>query len=194
MNRVLSLPIVVLVLVSSGLAQGKLASPPIRNEEDLDKFLAGSTLQKCQAHFHQCAHDLSEWMKWGSETYPIGQELYAENIKLTADNKKLRSDLDSNHVWLLLGFAGIGVGMGVVLVSIRFLSRKWRASPTGKQLVVLVLGAAWVSITALVSASTPRLSVHPVNLALTVGVYSIPAMLFSGIAFWWLDKAKRESH
>lgn len=194
MNRVPLLALATLILVTSGLAQTTLTSPPIRNEEDLDKFLAGTTLQECQAHFHQCAHDLSDWMKWGDENYPIGQRLYAENIRLTADNKKLRSDLESNHVWLLLGFAGIGVGLGVVLVSIRFLWRKWRASPTGKQLTVLALGATWISVTALVSASTPRLSVHPVNLAFTVGVYSIPALLFSGIGFWWLDRAKHESH
>jgi hypothetical protein len=194
MNRVLSLALVGLVLVSGGLAQTQITSPPIRSEEDLDKFLAGGTLQECQVHFHECSHDLSEWVKWGNENYPIGQQLYAQNVKLTADNKKLRAGLNSNYMWVFLGFCGFGAGLGVVLLSIRFLRRKWRASPMGKQLTVLVLGAVWITVVALVSLNIPRLSVHPVNLAFTVGVYSIPAILFSGIAFWWFAKAKQELH
>lgn len=125
--------------------------------EDLDKFLAGGTLPECQVHFHQCSHDLSEWVKWGNENYPIGQQLYAENVRLAADNKSLRDDLDSNRVRVFLGFAGVGAGFGVVVVSVRLLRRKWRASPLGKQLTVLVLGAVWVSVVALVSGNIPSL-------------------------------------
>jgi len=53
---------------------------------------------------------------------------------------------------------------------------------------VLVMGAAWVSVVALIAASDSRFSYHPVSSALRVGVWSLPALVFGAVAFWWFGK------
>jgi len=90
-----------------------------------------------------------------------------------------------------IAFVALGAGIFVAFMLLKALVRAWPSSPAKKQLVVLSLGALWVSSAAVIGASDPRLSIHPVNLAFTVGVYSLPAVLFAGVAFWWFEQQKR---
>jgi|HubBroStandDraft_3_1064219.scaffolds.fasta_scaffold83979_2 hypothetical protein len=195
MSRVTSLMVVGLLCVCGSLAQ---TAPPLRNVEDVDKFLAGSTLKECKTHFHECAQNLSDLQQWADANYPIGQRLSAANLQLmtennhlTVVNRELQSEVTENRVELFFWLVAAGVGLVAVSMTVRFLWRKWRLSPAGKQLAVLVLGALWMTAAVFVALDNPSLSVHPINLAVTVVVYSLPAILFAGIAFWWFEKAPK---
>jgi hypothetical protein len=59
-----------------------------------------------------------------------------------------------------------------------------------KQLLVLTVGAGWVTVAG-IGVSDSNLSNHPVNLFLTVVVYSLPALTFGGIGFWWFGKTEK---
>jgi hypothetical protein len=71
---------------------------------------------------------------------------------------------------------------------IGFFRKPWFSAK--KQLIALVAGAIWVSVAALISVDDARLTDRPVSLVFTIFAYSIPAALFSGIAFWWFGKGK----
>jgi hypothetical protein len=114
----------------------------------------------------------------------------ADNDELTVANRKFEKELNDQRAWLFFGFAGVGAGLAVAFLTVRFLWRKWRLSPTGKQLGVLVLGALWMTAAVFVALNDSTLAPHPINLAVTVVVYSLPAILFASIAFWWFEKAK----
>lgn len=46
---------------------------------------------------------------------------------------------------------------------------------------------------AVVAVNDSDLTKHPVNLLFTVLVYSIPALAFGGIGFWWFGRAVEKS-
>ena len=55
-------------------------------------------------------------------------------------------------------------------------------------LAVLILGSVWITAAALIAVNDSDLSKHPVNMLFTVLVYSLPALLFGGVGFWWFGK------
>ena len=61
-----------------------------------------------------------------------------------------------------------------------------------KQLLVLLVGAVWVSVAALIGVNDSGLSHHPVNMVFTIFAYSIPALALCGVGFWWFGKAKQQ--
>jgi hypothetical protein len=149
------------------------------------------------AELSACQAKVKEWDDWAAVNVPRAKSYYDANLVLEADNERLlgtnqslTEDLAKNRPVVFFEFCGIGAGSVVALVTLWILWRKWRLSPTGKQLGVLMLGAAWMTVAVFVALNESTLAAHPINLAVTVVVYSLPAILFAGIAFWWFEKAK----
>jgi ABC-type dipeptide/oligopeptide/nickel transport system permease component len=184
MNRIVLL-LAVLVLAGCTLAQ-TAKSPPgkIISFEDLDKFLAGRTLPECQKNFHECESKLTDLKSWADRNYPIGQQLAAEN-------EQLRSELARNTAtWLrvCIIFAALGFGIFMAFLVSRGVRRAWPLSFEHKQLAVLLLVAAWITVAVVFAVSDSRFWVHPMSSAFGVGVWSIPALVFGAVAFWWFGK------
>ena len=163
-------PWLCLATIALMFAFGQSPEPqqPIRTMEDLDKFLAKplSDKQLLEARTHEL------------------QECQSHNLQL-------QQNLDSHRevrLRIFIAFTGVGAGLLVTILVFRQVKHAWSASPAGKQLMVMVLGATWISAVALIEANNEHLSGHPLNLAFAVAVYSIPAVLFSGIGMWWLGK------
>jgi hypothetical protein len=183
MNRVL-----LLWLIFLGIGMAQTAQPSTGKaitEEEVDKILAGKTLSECQQHFHRCERDLTQLQIWADENYPIGQ-------RLAADNNELRSELASSNrdirVRVAIAFAALGFGMFLAFLIARAVHRVWPLSFEHKQLAVLVLVAIWVSTATLFAVSNAHFWLHPISSGVGVGVWSLPALTFGAVAFWWFGK------
>lgn len=142
------------------------------------------------------------WKEWADRAMPKYQTLsqdydtlWRENRHLKQENGELQSKAEfmsviGTIVSVAVAAMGIGVGAFGAFVLGRLVKRSRPLSPTARQLIVLVVGGIWVSAAALIGVKDDTLSTHPVNLLFTVLVYSIPALAFGGIGFWWFGKAK----
>ncbi|MGH9564683.1 MAG: hypothetical protein ACRD4F_07300, partial [Candidatus Angelobacter sp.] len=57
-----------------------------------------------------------------------------------------------------------------------------------KQLAIMTLAALWIIIAGALLLSDNDLNKHPVNLLVSLFICSLPAVLFGGIALWWLKQ------
>jgi len=189
MSYVTSLVISLLLLLCTSMAQNASSSAPsIKSAADLDKFLAGNSLKDCQANF-------ATLQNWANANYDRAQSLQVENTRL---RRELASETKRGDR-MFLGFLGAGVGLyctwlasyllRLVVASAR---RSWPVSKQKRQLIVLLMIASWMSIVSVLASNNEGLAGHPINLAVWILVYSVPALSFGGIAVWWFGRSKPE--
>jgi len=171
-------------------ASAQTAPPPLHAIEDVDRFLAGSTLKECQGHFHECEQNLSDLQEWAGRNYPIGQRLAAENEQLRA--RAVSEGKAEVRLRIFIGFGGVGFGLFFAWATVKAIRRWWPSSKQRRQLITLLLMAAWVTVVAAVGIGDSALAHHPINLAVSVFVYSIPALAFGGVGVWWFGRTKPE--
>lgn len=157
---------------------------------------APKTLSACQAK-------ISEWQRWYENNIAVfenlktgNDQLRQENSELDADNSRLRNQLRiSEPVGVFVALLGVGAGIAVIFILGKLLRRiQWPAlklSREKKKLLLLIGGAVWVSVVVVICSQEQILYLHPINLLVAVVVYSIPVVLFDGIAFWWLRDPKK---
>lgn len=131
-----------------------------------------------------CQSELKKWQEWGRINAPRHEQLIR-------DYEMLEQDRSNQLAAFIAGGLAIGFGGGMAVLGIKGLRRIWPLSRERKQLAVLILGAAWITIAGFVVANDSWLSQHPVNMLLTIFVYSLPALLFGGIGAWWFGRARR---
>jgi hypothetical protein len=146
---------------------------------------------------------VDEWQQWYNGNIAVFGDLRGSNIRLeqensesNSENSKLRNKLRlAEPVEVFIGLLGLGAGIGTIFPLGKWLLRASRSlltlSPEKKKLLLLIGGAAWISVVVLIVSQQQILYLHPVNLLAAVVVYSIPAILFDGIALWWLGSTKR---
>ncbi len=146
----------------------------------------------------------SEWNAWADRAMPHYQTLSRDyevlkvsynTLKEENENLKVSLALESTqNKWLGFWSVGIlgGVSIGIVILIAKWFRRMRPLSAARKQLIWLVLGAVRITVAALIAVNDYELSKHPVNMVFMVLVYSLPAVLFSGIGFWWFGKAKQQ--
>lgn len=179
------------------LGRKKSATPPVQQSSDslidqeLEKLLGPpreapvGTLSECQA-------TVLRWQKWNDQRFRDEKPLQTENTQLK-ERLAVAEYAARDYVQLFAAFVAIGLGIFVAFVIFRGLSQfLLSSSPAKKQLVVLVLAAMWISVAVVVGTQDRRLSNHPINLATTVVVYSLPAIMFATIAFWWFERKSNE--
>ena len=156
-------------------SQSSSTTPKKYSRVEAREFLANATLRICQKDLDTAAN---------------------KNLILESDNKALEIELRSQQTrrrrdWAIQSlFLGLGVGLSISIAS---LVVKWfrsvrPMSPLRKQLLALVVGALWISAAGVIVSQTGDLLRHPVSMAFAVWLYSLPGILFSGIAFWWFAK------
>ena len=155
-----------------------------------------SELQKCQAtnkalyaagvenegKIDKLQKDNQEWEEWYEATWG---PMKAENDRLHAENSQ-------TALRIFLIFAGIGAGASSAWGALKAIRRWWPVSKQRRQLITLLFMAAWVTTAAVIGLSDSRLAFHPVNLVLSVFVYSLPALTFGSVAVWWFGRTKPE--
>lgn len=171
------------VLMLAGACLGQITEPPtkpMRTIQDVDLAL--------------CRSDLAQWKDWYKTNQPIINATISNLHTVQDDNARLRERLQSIEETWLMGGAGLGAGVFLMFIFATAAKRVWTSvpavAPVKKQLLVLILAASWITIAAFLAEQQPRLVNHPVNMAFTVAMYSLPALLFGGIAVWWFGKAK----
>jgi len=190
------------IVFQSLTAQNKMAgqkSPATSASEQagFGKFV-DSLLPQTKPSIDECENEIRKLRAWSDDAYSKYQELSAaldseknENDDLRKQNSDLGQKLSlEDHKDEFLGFLGLGVGIAAVFLIGRIVRCALPLTTERKQLIVLVSCAAWISVVAVIGLFTERLSRHPVNLVLTIIVYSLPAISFSGIAFWWLGRVR----
>lgn len=170
------------------------------------------SLHECQAAFEEYETWYEPGVGWTNK-----EVFSADYKKLAAENARLKSDLElsraTNNSNSAQGTPGLVVAVMVItgltiLLTVAFglwQLEEWMkrnrlkpkesrraVAPARRQLMVLVLGAIWISVAALIAVNDAVLSRHPVNMLFTVLVYSLPALLFSGIGFWWFGKPRQQ--
>jgi hypothetical protein len=165
--------------------------------------------QEPKATLSECYAKVQEWEEWANRNLPNvpppplrpGQrassvleptpEQFAHNIG------RIREE-ESKSQWLWF-FSAMGLGAGLIatLTISKAIKRAWPLmrqtsllSRAKKQLFVLIAGATWISLASLLAILNNDLSNHPINLIATVGMYSLPAILFGGVGFWWIGKGQ----
>ncbi len=198
--------VVVLLLVCwalVALANCQNAAPETP-EQQIEKLLGRKLTSAHPQTLQECQAKLSEWKEWADRNWPRikehdtqwdamstrNEELEYATGQLQAENQRLRKEKLNNVFVAIATFASLGVGVFAAYALGRFLKRVWPSSSAGKQLVVMVVGAFWISAVALLHATNPYYEQHAISLVLTVFVFSIPPLLFCGIAVWWLGKNK----
>jgi hypothetical protein len=164
--------------------------------------------QEPKATLSECYAKVQEWEEWADRNLqnvpppPLRPGQQASSIieptpEQFAHNVRRIREEESKSQWLWFFRAmGLGAGLIVALTISKVIKRAWpliqRASPSSpakKQLFVLIVGATWISVATLVAVMLNNdLSDHPINLLSTIGVYSLPAILFGGVCFWWIGK------
>jgi hypothetical protein len=150
--------------------------PPITTFKDLDEFLAKplSDRDKCESRVFQ-------WQEWYGQNMPVIERLQTDLAVLRDSKRELRIDI-------FLGSLAIGSGCAFAWVIMRAFRRWWPVSKQRRQLITLLLVATWVTVTVGVTTGSPALAHHPVNLAISVLIYSLPALLFGGVGVWWFGR------
>lgn len=90
------------------------------------------------------------------------------------------------------GIAFSGFLFYVITVAVKALLQKHplrQLTREKKQLVAVLLASGWISVAAFIAANDRELSHHPVNLIASVFVFSLPAILFGGVSFWWFGRS-----
>jgi hypothetical protein len=194
MNRATSFLAVMSFLACLSLAQNseepKLPAPPggVRTVADLDAFLQGKVTPKTLA---ECQDYGLQWQAWYAHNAPLLADYAALNTRyrdLELENERLAGTAAEIRLRISIAFASIGAGLFLAFLVSRGVRRTWPLSFEHKQLAVLLIVAAWVSVAALILVSDSRFSYHPVSSALRVGVWSLPALVFGSVAFWWFGK------
>jgi len=168
-----------LVCVSPAHVQKSSVTP----EQDIEKIL-GHKPVFTPSKPDECQAKLDEWQKWGDKNGPI-------MARISERNQYLESRAAINRESVMETSLAFGAGIFGAFLLVKATKRLWPFSTERKQLIVLVLGATWITVAAYVAVTNDLFAAHPINLAFAIGVYSLPAILFGGIAFWWLGKAKR---
>jgi len=155
--------------------------------------------------FAECQASVRGWQAWADENLSKCKAAIADAKAFDAERADLQSRIESlrseneqlEHTEirfeLLTAAVGIGIGIAAAFYLARALRRFWHISARGKQLAFMVLGAFWVTGAAVVAVNDSDLTKHPINLLFTVLVYSLPALTFGGIGFWWFGKGKEQA-
>jgi hypothetical protein len=150
-----------------------------------------------------CQMKVDEWQQWYDGNVAVLGDLKTSNIQLKQENdelnyqnSRLRTELKrAEPIALFSGLLGFGAGISIIFRFgkwIRRAPRPWLAlSLEKRKLLLLIGGAAWISVVVMICSQKQILYLHPINLLVAVVVYSIPAVLFDGIAFWWLRNPKK---
>jgi hypothetical protein len=179
-------------------------------QQDEPNAQSPKALLDCYAERDRLRETVAEarkWEEWARENVPKHEKLLADydemrrkNDDLAADNFVLKEKMEALSsvpgqliFWIS---AGSGLGLFAAFMLFKAVKRGWPligraslSSPAKKQLFVLIVGATWISVSTLLASSLNNdLSAHPINLLATVGVYSLPAILFGGVCFWWIGK------
>jgi hypothetical protein len=141
----------------------------------------------------------AEWNAWADRAMPnyrsISQDYETLNRKYGESQREIErlesslSGAQDMRITVFLGTLGLGIGAVAAFYTVRFLRRVRPFTAQRKQLIVLIVAALWVSAAGWIAINDDTLSKHPVNMLFTVLVYSIPALAFGGIGFWWFGRA-----
>ena len=186
----LCLCLVLSVAAQQSSSPGIPGPKKIETVKELDAFLNGKyvppNLSECQTYALQ-------WQEWYRNNTTIQDQLETNYRRVLEQNQRLMIEVSPKRelrMQIFIAFVAVGIGLFVAFAVVRWFRRVWPVSTAGKQAIALLLGATWISIAALICAIDGHLSSHPVDLSLTVGVFSTPAILFSGIAVWWFAKQR----
>ena len=138
-----------------------------------------------------CDAKVQNWETCGNSTnVPNYNRARQDNDELTAENSRLNRKLEPQSwvvmQWIFWVSLGLGVGMLAAFAIFKAVKLGWPLSALRKQLFVLISGATWITIAALIGLLNGREG--PINLLATVVVCSLPAILFGGVCFWWIGK------
>jgi hypothetical protein len=162
------------ILLSAGLCQTVSPHKTLKSAEDLDAALTNIRQENCQS-------ELQHWKDWGTSMQPTFNAMTAQNARLT-NEMRVRVIAIS-----CLGFA-IGIAIFCCWIFLRWF-RQVRPIPAAKkQLLILLVIACWVSVAVLIALDDNRLSMHPINAAVAILVYSLPPILFGGITVAWIGR------
>ncbi|HEY1526908.1 MAG TPA: hypothetical protein VGH51_11770 [Candidatus Angelobacter sp.] len=158
------------------------------DKEELKRAFTEKLLQIRADELKQCQQKLQEWQGWATVNAPKNDALIKNNEELAQENLHLQSEKPSFAQMVGVG-VGVGMGLGIIACAALFW-RKLAPSSPRKQLTILTLCSLWIIVAGVALSSERNLSMHPINLLVSVFIYSMPAILFGAISLWWLKRTK----
>jgi hypothetical protein len=141
----------------------------------------------------QCQQKLQQWHDWSARNIPRHEALVQDYEALQREHEKLQREkiLSSYTAAITTAIFAVGIGVGLGLAArLVLLWRHLTPSHGKKQLGTLIICALWISGTVLTLDFSGRLTDHPMNFLAATLIYSLPALLFGSIIFWWLNKTE----
>jgi energy-coupling factor transporter transmembrane protein EcfT len=181
----------VLLVLSLGIVVRARPQHSIETVKDLDNVLAhplpdNVLLTDCQTRNQQ----------WETSYRNLDAQLRQQR----ASNREARVEVS-------LAFATLGAGIVGTFMFMRFAvkvaKRWWPVSKQRRQLIVMISMASWVTIASAVALIVTtdqvhaleglRFQIHPVNMIISLLVYSLPALSFGSVGIWWFGRKKPET-
>ena len=183
-------------LVLSCLGQEQPPRPADDLQHQLNQFLKQHRSEESNIlTLPECSTRLREWEAWADTNLPNYERMRQDNNELTAENSRLNRKLESQSwivmQWLFWVSVGLAAGALAMYAIVKTVKWSWPQSAPRKQLFVLLAAATWITLVALLAILIGRSG--PINLLANVVLYSLPAILFAGIGFWWVGRSEPKS-
>jgi hypothetical protein len=167
------------------ISQGNTSSLTPEQQNKMLREACTDTGVQLIAELHECQEKLQQWKDWGAENVPKHEALLRDY-----DELKRQKTFGFYTAAITIAILAVGIGLGIGLLNrLVQVCKRLAPSKAKKQLTVMIACSIWLSVAATVLASDSNLSKYPISLLVSVFIYSLPAILFGGIALWWLTRS-----
>jgi hypothetical protein len=158
------------------------------------------TLDPAQIEFEdseqleKCKNQIASRQAKADEMQQRNEVLARDAGQLRRDYEELRSQkvFGTYTAAITIAILAVGIGLGIGLLNKMVLAwKRFTPTPAKRQLAVLVICFSWIcGCLCFLSVRTGVLLRRPGDFLIMWLVLCLPALLFGGIAFWWLKKQR----
>ena len=150
-----------------------------------------------EEQLEECKNQVAFWKAKADETQQRNEVAARDASQLRYDYERLRSQkvFGAYTAAITIAILAVGIGLGIGLLNKMVLAwKRFTPTPAKRQLAVLLICFFWIcGCLCFLSFRTGVLLRRPGDFLIIWLVLCLPALLFGGIAFWWLERQRLTS-